>query len=191
MPGVRYEPLVLSIGTDSYLVVHPKVVETIEANVDGQSNFAEAGGILIGSYRGNHIEIVDCTVPKPQDERRRTLFDRKDRGHHLAAMAAWRRSGKTETFVGEWHTHPEDHPHYSALDRRTWDNLTRRIPEPLVFCIAGWRSIWWGIGRRNLLVPLTQTGRSASPVYRRQSEFNGAATAARSDPTGRNGERES
>jgi integrative and conjugative element protein (TIGR02256 family) len=156
MPSMRNEPLVLSIGTDSYLVVRPNALETIEANVGGRSDFTEAGGILIGSYRGNHIEIVDCTFPKPQDVRRRTLFDRKDKGHHLAAMAAWRRSGKTETFVGEWHTHPEDHPHYSALDRRTWDNLMRRIPEPLVFCIAGWRSTWWGIGYGRLLVPLRQ-----------------------------------
>jgi len=146
MSGVRNDPLVLSIAPQSYLIVHPKVLRTIEANVGAPSSFTEAGGILIGSYRGSHIEIVDCTIPKPRDVRRRTLFDRKDKGHHLAAMEAWRRSGRTETFVGEWHTHPEEHPHYSWLDKRTWDDLTRRIPDPLIFCIAGWHSTWWGLG---------------------------------------------
>ena len=143
---MRNEPLVLSIGPDSYLVVHAKVVETIEANVGRATGFTEAGGILIGSYRGSHIEIVDCTVPKSLDVRTRTFFGRRDKGHHLAAMEAWRRSGRTETFVGEWHTHPEDHPHYSWLDRRTWNGLMRRIPDPLIFCIAGWQSTWWGLG---------------------------------------------
>ncbi|MBL8597375.1 MAG: Mov34/MPN/PAD-1 family protein [Devosia sp.] len=151
MSGMRNQPLAIALGFDAFLIVQPKVLETIRANVGGGHDFTEAGGILIGSYRGIHIDIVDCTVPHPADVRRRTLFDRKDKGHHDAAMAAWRLSGRTDTFVGEWHTHPEYHPSPSWLDRRTWARLNRRSSDPLVFCIAGWRSTWWGLGHGTML----------------------------------------
>lgn len=156
MPGLRNDPLVIRIGVDNYLVVSAEVVRTIEASVGANLGFTEAGGILIGSYRGSHIEIVNCTVPQPRDLRRRTLFDRKDKAHHRAAVDAWRHSGKTDTFVGEWHTHPEDHPRYSSLDRRTWDEITRRRPDPMVFCIAGWKSTWWGLGQRGTVRQLVE-----------------------------------
>lgn len=147
---MRRDPLVIRISDDGFLVVQPQVIATIRANVGSRDGFTEAGGILIGSYRGSHIEIADCTVPKPRDVRRRTLFDRLDIGHQQAAMKAWRTSGKTDSYVGEWHTHPQDHPNHSSLDRRTWDGLMSEAREPLIFCIAGWQSTWWGVGHHGL-----------------------------------------
>ncbi|WP_352846733.1 Mov34/MPN/PAD-1 family protein [Mesorhizobium sp. M0622] len=88
------------------------------------------------------------TVP-PRCRRtlRRTLFNRRDAGHQVAAIAAWTLSGGTESFVGEWHTHPEHDPHYSSINRQTWDALMRNARNPLIFAIAGWSSWWWGSGK--------------------------------------------
>ncbi|WP_181313824.1 Mov34/MPN/PAD-1 family protein [Phreatobacter cathodiphilus] len=129
-----------------FVAIHPKVVETIRGWVERGSQSREAGGILIGSYRGDHVEVSGSTVPMERDKRTRGLFDRMDRGHQEAAMQAWRSSGGTESYVGEWHTHPEAHPSPSVLDRWTWDRIMRRVREPVVFAIGGWDSCWWGIG---------------------------------------------
>ncbi len=80
--------MILSSQEGQYVLVHTRVVDTIARWVDERHDFLEAGGILIGSYRGPHIEIVDCTTPMLFDRRRRTLFDRRDPGHQLAAMNA-------------------------------------------------------------------------------------------------------
>ena len=138
--------MILRANRDNYILVHDRVVEKMAAWLDPPTGFKEAGGIFIGSYRGPHLEIVDCTTPLPADVRKRTLFDRRDGGHQTAALAAWKRSEGTETFVGEWHTHPESSPRYSGTDWRTWSGLIRKAPDPLVFAIAGWATWWWSIG---------------------------------------------
>lgn len=102
----------------------------------------EAGGIFIGSHRGQHVEIATCTTPLPGDVRRPTSFDRKDPGHHAAASAAWHASGGLDSYVGEWHTHPVDDPKPSHRDLQTWRRITRRTREPVIVLIAGRRSLW-------------------------------------------------
>lgn len=129
------------------VAVSKNVTEEIRTYVVPPEDGREAGGILIGSYRGDHIEISGCTIPMPKDRRQRYLFDRVDRGHHIAALAAWEASGHTDTYVGEWHTHPEDHPTPSTIDRLTWARLTMFGANPMIFVICGRQSFWWGIGK--------------------------------------------
>ncbi|WP_136620903.1 MULTISPECIES: Mov34/MPN/PAD-1 family protein [Mesorhizobium] len=135
-----------------YAMVAPVVLATIGTFLIGDERRSEAGGILIGSYRGSHVEVVGCTVPMPLDLRSRYCFDRRDPGHQAAALKAWHASGRTETFVGEWHTHPEPHPTPSGRDRQTWADIMKKNSNPLVFLIGGWESFWWGVGERGLIV---------------------------------------
>jgi integrative and conjugative element protein (TIGR02256 family) len=115
-----------------------EVTRQIQRFAEPPESNVEAGGILLGSYRGPHIEIVQCTVPMRKDARTRFGFVRRDPGHQRVADSAWRASGRTINFVGEWHTHPEDHPRPSSVDRNTWlDQMRRRHPNPLFFLIAG------------------------------------------------------
>jgi integrative and conjugative element protein (TIGR02256 family) len=119
------------------------VIETIERYSRPPENASEAGGILLGSYRGAHIQVVACSQPLPHDRRTFALFDRRDYGHQRLAMNHWRESIWTRTFVGEWHTHPEIHPFPSLLDRHTWQKVARRNPAgSTVFLIKGYND-WW------------------------------------------------
>lgn len=137
------EPLILSPGTGQLVLVHDEVAETIGRHIEVGSDSREAGGIFLGSHRGPHVEVLSCTVPMPHDRRSHIRFDRRDGGHQSAALARWRASQGTDTFVGEWHTHPEALPTPSAVDRRTWIELMGRLPGPFVFAIGGPKSISW------------------------------------------------
>lgn len=119
----------------------------------GQELGREAGGIFLGSYRGVHIEITAVTRPLQGDRRERYRFDRNDPGHQAAAKAAWVESGKTTTFTGEWHTHPESNPLPSPRDLQTWRELIAKATDPLVFIILGWSSNWYGVGYRGRVHP--------------------------------------
>jgi integrative and conjugative element protein (TIGR02256 family) len=106
--------------TDARLVtLTDEVTQQIQRFTEPPEAEIEAGGILLGSYRGPHVEVFQCTAPMRKDTRTRFGFVRRDPGHQRAADAAWRASGRTVHFVGEWHTHPEDHPRPSNIDRKT------------------------------------------------------------------------
>lgn len=138
--------MILTINAQHLVLIAPAVEAAIAAYVTDAQISLEAGGIFIGSHRGPHMEIATCTTPLPRDVRKSTLFDRKDHGHQAAALAAWRSSGGTDTYLGEWHTHPVDDPTPSTLDLRTWRTIMRGVADPVVFLIAGRRSIWCARG---------------------------------------------
>ncbi len=96
----------------------------------------EQGGILLGSYRGPHIEMVDMTFPGPMDTGTRTSFTKVDRVHQSVATKVWRASGGTRAYIGEWHTHPGSQAIPSFLDRRTWGQISAGIKHTGVFVIV-------------------------------------------------------
>uniref|UniRef100_UPI00391990A8 Mov34/MPN/PAD-1 family protein n=1 Tax=Hylemonella sp. TaxID=2066020 RepID=UPI00391990A8 len=106
----------------------------------------EAGGILLGFRRGEHLHIVDSTTPMTGDLRTKYSFDRRDPGHQVAATNAWKASNGCIDYLGEWHTHPESHPKPSSLDLREWRNLCRPKSDPLMFLILGIQGCWLGLG---------------------------------------------
>ena len=137
--------------------VSDDVVRTIERYSSPGENDREAGGILIGSYRGAHIQIVECTTPLFRDRRSRALFDRRDEGHQRTALERWRASGRTLTFVGEWHTHPESRPSPSSIDRRTWRRVAKKNKAGnTFFLIKGYDSCWCGLSDRDHVVQMTE-----------------------------------
>jgi integrative and conjugative element protein (TIGR02256 family) len=150
--------VILRTRGDGLILLGPEIERAIATYVADDEIRLEAGGIFIGSYRGPHVEIGSCTMPLPGDVRKPTLFDRSDPGHHAAALKAWKESKGTDTYVGEWHTHPVDDPVPSDLDLRSWRAIMRRVSNPLIFLIAGRRSIWCGHGSRGELAVLTVLG---------------------------------
>ena len=100
--------MILRFSDDGLVLLAPAVEAAVALFVSDAEIRLEAGGIFIGSHRGPHVEVTMSTTPLPGDVRSPTLFDRKDPGHHTAAVDAWMRSGGTDTYVGEWHTHPVD-----------------------------------------------------------------------------------
>ena len=101
----------------------------------------EAGGILLGRHIVDSDDVIidRVTVPQSGDRQTRTRFFRARRRHQDALDEAWRISGGTCTYLGEWHTHPETIPTPSWVDRANWRRklLTDRFTAPIFFVIVG------------------------------------------------------
>jgi integrative and conjugative element protein (TIGR02256 family) len=120
----------------------------------------EAGGLLLGSVHGAHMLIEQVTVPTAWDKRFRCLFKRMPFGHETIALSRWTASQGTIRYLGEWHTHPEDYPEPSGLDRSEWNRLSarRRDKRPLLAVIVGRKALYVE------LVPSTGRGSALTPV---------------------------
>lgn len=107
----------------------------------------EAGGILLGSYRDPHIEVVFATLPGPDDIRRPFSFIRKCASHKREALKQWNESDKSITYIGEWHTHPQLIPQPSRTDYKNW---LKYLPCcDTVLCIQGTTELWVGESSSN------------------------------------------
>lgn len=81
---------------------------------------AEAGGQLFGTIDNAQICVIDASGPYVGDERSRYRY----RSNPAAAQRAIEeRHRRGLLYLGEWHTHAEDHPSASSLD----DDAMRRL----------------------------------------------------------------
>jgi integrative and conjugative element protein (TIGR02256 family) len=135
-------------------------LETLCEHLQVSDSDCEAGGILLGSVHGTHLLIEQATAPTMRDKRHRYYFERLPFGHEAVALARWTASRGTIRYLGEWHTHPENRPQPSGLDRSEWNRLAaaRLDKRPLLGVIVGRRSMYVelvptsGIG--SVLLPL-------------------------------------
>ena len=135
-------------------------LETFRQHVQASDSDCEAGGLLLGSVHGTHMLIEQATVPTAWDKRFRYLFERMPFGHDAIARARWTASQGTIRYLGEWHTHPEDNPNPSGLDRSEWNRLSakRRDKRPTLAVIVGRHALYIE------LVPSSGQGSLFSPV---------------------------
>jgi integrative and conjugative element protein (TIGR02256 family) len=116
----------------------PEVLAVFERFIQGDSQ-TEAGGLLLGHVRDIHREILEATIPTPLDRRFKYLFERLAFGHRVIADRRWSASNGQIRYVGEWHTHPQDHPVPSNTDIYEWRQLARQRLDrkPLLVVIVG------------------------------------------------------
>lgn len=77
------------------------------------SKATEAGGQLFGSITPALIRVSKATGPYPADERSRYRY----RSNPTAAQRAIQKQSQVGLlYLGEWHTHAEDHPDASGMD---------------------------------------------------------------------------
>ncbi|MDA8118696.1 MAG: Mov34/MPN/PAD-1 family protein [Gammaproteobacteria bacterium] len=100
----------------------------------------ETGGMLLGYVNGNQ-RVVTALIgagPNAEHEQYRML---PDNGYQQAMLREhFENTNGRESFLGEWHSHPESAPIMSWTDRRTLHRVTTRgkhLPALPVMMIAG------------------------------------------------------
>ena len=140
---IRVNPFATDPG--GRLLIEPQVFNIVDRFRQLGPSAPESGGILLGFRRGEHLHIVEATVPGKADRRSRYGFHRQAASHQATAMRRWRQTDELMAYMGEWHTHPEDHPSPSGTDLRNWLDITVPRKEPMVFLILGRRTDWVGV----------------------------------------------
>lgn len=125
-------------------------------------NLPESGGILLGRWivDSDDVLVDSATQPTREDRRGRFFFWRARQPAQRLVDAAWNQSDRTRWYLGEWHSHPEDHPTPSAKDRADWLRILRkaRYEQPaLFFVIVGRKTInvWEGLKATGAISQLT------------------------------------
>jgi integrative and conjugative element protein (TIGR02256 family) len=112
-------------------------------HVQRKARDCEAGGILVGTVHEAGLLVKEASEPTGRDVRRQYFFERMPFRHRALARSRWRSSAGTMRYLGEWHTHPQDHPTPSTLDRAEWMQLARKRADgrPMLAVIVGRRSL--------------------------------------------------
>ncbi|WP_223263955.1 Mov34/MPN/PAD-1 family protein [Leclercia adecarboxylata] len=125
-----------------------EVVELLYSHRQLHNASVEAGGILLGQRRGQHIVVTNISEPGPDDISLRTRFERKGDHHQQEVDKLFKGSGGYVVYLGEWHTHPENIPQPSCIDITSW-RTGLKSAEPLIMLIVGIKGVWLGSKRGN------------------------------------------
>jgi integrative and conjugative element protein (TIGR02256 family) len=120
------------------------VLDVFAKHIQRKFRDCEAGGILVGTVHEAGLLIKEASEPTGRDVRRQYFFERMPFRHRALARSRWRSSAGTMRYLGEWHTHPQDHPTPSGLDRAEWMQLARKRSDgrPMLAVIVGRRSLY-------------------------------------------------
>lgn len=101
----------------------------------------ETGGVLIG-YWGNEWEAVVTEVigPGPKAIHKKYSFVPDHKYHEREIREAYVKTGRTETYLGDWHTHPKTNAYLSNQDKSTIykiaDYKEARLEKPLMMILG-------------------------------------------------------
>ena len=103
----------------------------------------ETGGVLAGYIDSSSGDtVVQVAVgPGPKAIHRPNRFLPDHDYHEKEIATIYAESGRTQSYVGDWHTHPHGNEKLSLSDRRTLARIARapgaRAPKPLMVVLAG------------------------------------------------------
>ena len=102
----------------------------------------ETGGLLMGYGDAENGFVVTATVGPGPDAVHAPYRFVPDHAYQEREVARhYRASGRTETYLGDWHSHPTAGAYLSPRDRKTLRSIARdpdaRAPTPLMMVVAG------------------------------------------------------
>lgn len=96
----------------------------------------ETGGIIMGYSIKNQFWITNIVGPGPNAKHEYLSFA-PDNDYHEKEMARiYQSSNRIHTYIGDWHTHPDNSAYLSDRDKKTMKNISgnkpSRLKEPLM-----------------------------------------------------------
>lgn len=125
----------------------------------------ETGGVLLGYHAGRDLVVTEVVGPGPTAKHTSTSFVPDLDYQHRAIAETFHNSGGTETYLGDWHTHPHGSLRLSKKDLRALRMIARaadaQTPQPVMLLVAGhgdaWRYAAWQLRPLPWLPPARMT----------------------------------
>lgn len=151
--SVKMDDWILNIPNFGKVRIDHSLLNDLSRFRQLEASHPESGGVLIGKHliKGGRMVIDRFTLPQSQDIQSRRLFYRSEK-HSEIVQRTWRESDRISTYVGLWHTHPENCPQYSSIDKKDWLKALNRSAydgKNLFFIIVGRTHIrcWMGTNK--------------------------------------------
>lgn len=138
----------MSIKKITNIFITRSAQEVIESYKQKSKRAKEAGGILLGQISNEDVYILKATTPNKFDRASRNSFECNKDAAQIIINYEFINSGHKTIYIGEWHTHPENHPNPSEIDKKMIINqyFKNRINEPfLIMLIQGLKGIYLAI----------------------------------------------
>ncbi|MRT94581.1 Mov34/MPN/PAD-1 family protein [Ancylomarina sp. 16SWW S1-10-2] len=139
------------LPNNSILQINGDVIKELTTFKQIEPKSTEAGGVILGRILKitNHLIIDEITIPFQSDIRKRFYFKRNKSSHQKIVDKRWSESDKTENYFGEWHTHAEDNPTPSVVDKNDWKRRMKNDKLFLPFLVS------IIVGRKSIVVWIT------------------------------------
>ena len=108
----------------------------------------ETGGLLMGYWSGTNIAVVTRLVGAGPEARRERFSFEPDQEWQVEKIARhYEASGRRETYIGDWHTHPNAKSgRLSMTDRsvlrRVIETPAARASNPIMMLLYGSKDAW-------------------------------------------------
>lgn len=130
------------------LRIPTKVVKAMEDEAE-RHHPNETGGVLLGYFRNgeaDRIQVTEQVGPGPEARHQRHRFDPDGDWQAEKVAEHYARSDRLESYLGDWHSHPDCGGKPSALDRSTAKKIAdceeARAPRPLIVILHGEPGNW-------------------------------------------------
>jgi integrative and conjugative element protein (TIGR02256 family) len=130
------------------IIIARSVLNIIERFKQSNNKNNESGGILLGQVTEKDVHILKVTTPNKFDSASRYSFDCNKDAAQIIINYEFLNSGQKTIYIGEWHTHPEDYPNPSGIDKKMIDNqyFKNKLNEPfLILIIQGLKGLYVAI----------------------------------------------
>lgn len=142
------------------IYIHQEALSVMKAFTQVQTAQPEAGGIILGKVKGNVVQVLKLSPPTELDKASRRNFERHRLSAQIVINYEFYNSHQQITYLGEWHTHPEDFPTPSETDKKMifqqFRNNKLHTPFLLLF-IKGLKGIYAAVFEDNALTSCTVT----------------------------------
>ncbi len=133
------------VRNNTKIHISDTVIEIFEKYKQKNIKDNESGGILIGQIKDDNIYILKASIPNKFDKSSRYYFECNKDAAQIIINYEFYNSGKRSIYLGEWHTHPENIPTPSGIDKRMIKGQFNRnkLNEPfLILIIQGLEEIY-------------------------------------------------
>jgi integrative and conjugative element protein (TIGR02256 family) len=130
------------------IIISRSVLNLIEKFKQSSKKDNESGGILLGQVTDKEVFILKVTTPNKFDRASRCTFDCNKDAAQIIINYEFLNSGQKTIYIGEWHTHPENHPNPSCVDKEMINNqyFNNKLNEPfLILIIQGLKGLFVAI----------------------------------------------